>query len=373
MISEIKESQNKDTLVQRLGVFELRGLAREMGIPSPTTKKRDELVSLILENFKNGGNQEVKIQKRGRPYKKLTSLEEIISSVKEPESKGEIQYDSIIRFAQEEAPIFTTRGNSERIEGVARTTDKGVVVYALTSSAKVFVSDVYGAEKLANGDLVELTAQKTGEDTYQALSISLINGVSATSYIKPSEIIRGEEIISNREIPTDLYKIVEGRRNACLLQGDLYENNTLLAICDHAKLTKTTMVLLGTNTSYENQIFFKNFDIKYNFTTPYGTSAAVNLNKTINALNFAENCFNRGENVILVVSDLGGLLMGLDESFNEEDSLHAKETQVIAKKLLSLAGSYATGENFTLVMFYNEIDKDDKFLHGDLLRICKRS
>ena len=38
------QREGKELLVRQLGVFELRGLARELGITSPTTKKRDELI-----------------------------------------------------------------------------------------------------------------------------------------------------------------------------------------------------------------------------------------------------------------------------------------------------------------------------------------
>ena len=37
----------KDVLVRKLGIYELRGLARELGISSPTTKRRSELVDQI--------------------------------------------------------------------------------------------------------------------------------------------------------------------------------------------------------------------------------------------------------------------------------------------------------------------------------------
>ena len=371
MISEIKESQNKELLVQQLGVYELRGLARELGIPSPTTKKRDELVSLISDYFKNGAPAETKIQKRGRPYKKLTSLEEIINSVKVPENKGEIVYEGIISFAQEDFPAAVLRGDTKRIEGVVRRSDKGVVLYDLHSNAKVFVADIFGCEKLENGDVVELTAQDLGADNYQALSLSLINGISAAMY-QPFEVEHGDEVILNETIPCGSHQIVKGRRNACLISDDLYENTTFLEINDYAKLSNSTLVLLGVNTSYENQIYFKNVGVKYNFTTPYDTNPTNNLNATINGLNVAQRAFEKGENVVLVVSDLGGLLLGLDEAF-ENDGDHAKESEVIAKKLLSLAGAYSSGQNFTLVMFYNEIDKEDKFLYNDLLRICKKS
>ena len=92
----------------------------------------------------------------------------------------------------------------------------------------------------------------------------------------------------------------------------------------------------------------------------------------IDGLNLAENLFELGEDVFVVVTDLGGTLLAIDECFGCAEESHSQETKVIAKKMLSLAGAYKSGKNITLAMFYNEIDKNDKFLMSDLLRICKK-
>ena len=238
MISDFRDDQ-RQAIIERLGVFELRGLAREMGIPSPTTKKRDELVSLILQSFSRGTSQDVKVQKRGRPYKKLNSLNEIISSVAE-EPKLEICYESVLGFAQEEVPLATINGESSRIEGIARVVNNNVVVYQLNGNARVFVGDLYGVEKIENGDLVELTAQQiNAEDDFQALSISLINGVSAVSY-RREFCPHGEPVICNAPVACSDFQIIEGRRNACLIKEDLYETGYLNQLYDYCKKNRMT-------------------------------------------------------------------------------------------------------------------------------------
>ena len=370
-MGEFRDEQQREVLVQRLGVFELRGLAREMGIPSPTTKKRDELISLILQSFEKGVTQEVKVQKRGRPYKKLNSLDEIVGSVID-DNKGELSYESVIAFAQEEAPILTVVGETLRLEGVSRVSGANVTIRLLNGNGTIFVGDIYGAEKLENGDIVEVTAQRISDNNdYQALSISLINGQSAISYNR-KDVELGEEVISNQVFACGKHQLTVGRRNAILLNEDLYENGNMQQINEYCNQNGIKLVVLGINTSYENQIMLKGLNIKYNFSTPYGTNSKVNLNKTIDGLNVATNLLVNGENVLVVVTDLGGLLLGLDENFDKAGEEHSKETQLIAKKLLSLAAAYKSGIGLTLAMFYNEIDSNDKFLTTDLLRICKK-
>ena len=81
MINEKNDYVDREILVYDLGIFELRGLARKLGVPSPTTKKRDELISLILEKIKSGDVIDQTGKKKGRPFKSLSAIDEIYSSI----------------------------------------------------------------------------------------------------------------------------------------------------------------------------------------------------------------------------------------------------------------------------------------------------
>lgn len=371
MIGEIRQSDQKEIVVRGLGVYELRALARELGVPSPTTKKRDELISLILQSFENGGNKDAIQQKRGRPFKRLASLDGIVNSVAQNEQKEEVKYESVIRFAQEEKPLISTLGNVNRVEGIASKNEEKMVIYSFDGKNKAFVENLDYADKIASGDIVEISGQEiNGTEDYNAMAICTINGQIASVY-QPTDYQHGQVIISNKQIPTGAHLIFEGRRNACLTDLDLYENEAFADLVRYSEATDSKLVIIGANTSFENKIFFKQQGIKYDFTSAYDEKPAHVLRQTINALNFADATFNSGENVIIVVADMGGLLQGLDKNF-EGDS-YASETQVIAKKLVSLAGSFESGKSVTLVVFYNDLDRNDQFLQNDILRICKRS
>ena len=47
MIGETNQSKRIELEVKRLGIFELRALAREVGVQSPTTKKREETLPVF--------------------------------------------------------------------------------------------------------------------------------------------------------------------------------------------------------------------------------------------------------------------------------------------------------------------------------------
>ena len=63
--------------IQKMGIFELRTFAREMGVSSPTTLKRQQLIEAITE-ISNGEKQAVKGVTRGRKPKKVESVSNLL-------------------------------------------------------------------------------------------------------------------------------------------------------------------------------------------------------------------------------------------------------------------------------------------------------
>ena len=100
MINDVNNEKRKESMIRGLGVFELRAVARQLGVPSPTTKKREDLIALILEASRNGKYIEENMPKRGRPFKRLNVLEHITNKISPDDFKG-LDFESVIRFEQE--------------------------------------------------------------------------------------------------------------------------------------------------------------------------------------------------------------------------------------------------------------------------------
>ena len=64
----------------------------------------------------------------------------------------------------------------------------------------------------------------------------------------------------------------------------------------------------------------------------------------------------------------------LDKCFvkEEDEEGHKKPSIVVIKKIVSLGMAYKNGGNISLILGYNEKDKQDKFLSQDILKICKK-
>ena len=118
MIKE-ENKNSQELLIRELGVFELRGLAREIGITSPTTKKREELINLILEKIQDGAVIEHLEKKKGRPYKKLASIDELVNLLTDVERSEEGHTLEALTFAQTLDEInLVPDGEPKRLQGV---------------------------------------------------------------------------------------------------------------------------------------------------------------------------------------------------------------------------------------------------------------
>ena len=63
--------------LDKLGIYELRTLAREVGVYSPTTLKKNELMDQILNIVSGKEKPYVNLEKRGRPPKEMSRIGEI--------------------------------------------------------------------------------------------------------------------------------------------------------------------------------------------------------------------------------------------------------------------------------------------------------
>ena len=368
-------SREQELKVKGLGVFELRGLAREIGIKSPTTKKREELIALILEQFKNGLILEPEGKRKGRPFKKLASIDDILNSItNENKALKEdiLTYDNIITFAQD-TPVFALSlqdDNAYKFEGILRQCEKN---YAFTTKGKwvFFKEEVEYFSKLKKGDKIQVEAKPmVQEGQFVVTKILKINGINAKDYyckIIPAR----QQIISQENIPFNGTKLLVGRRNAYMFSNDLYEDSSFKSLIEYCKENNIKLVVLGINTSFENQIMFKDCEFK-NFTTIYGTTNEINFNKVIDCINYVEQLNERGHKILFFILDILEVLRLLDRCFKCIEEDYNDKTKVVLKKIMELGRAYSDGSSTTLLIGYNELDKNNEIMVNEVLRVSKR-
>lgn len=374
MIMEKKTQSSKETLVRSLGVFELRGLAREMGISSPTTKKREELISLILEKFDNGEPVENVSPRRGRPYKQLNTLSDIVGNFsREDQNFSQNSYESVLYLFQEEKPIILDYTDETGVfEGYVRSCNGDMLIFDYSQNEKVFLDK---SQNFEEGTKIKVEACRiSGSKHYGSSKILKIDGQKIEEY-KDCSFERGDEILSQDYLKVLNSKAVVGRRNVFYYEEDLFENDMLENLIKECENKKQNVLLLSLNTPYENMLKYKSLKVNFDFVSEYASNATVSFNKLVDTINYASHLSEKGQNVVIFVPDILDISRKLDEILiNEENTLmgHSQNTIIVLQKLFALGKAYENGGNITLLMGYNSTGKDDKFLTTEILRISKK-
>lgn len=378
MIGEINQSKRIELEVKRLGIFELRALAREVGVQSPTTKKREELIVNILERINNGQLDDVVVTKKGRPYKKLAMIDNILNNMTlqdnfASQSKS-LTYEDILSFAQIIPVISKIENEYGKFNGVVRKNSNNdfYMFYDLSSAQAVFLpAELKNINKVQNGDEIECNAKKINNNQFFATEIIKINGKNADNYLA-NKISLGEQIISTQTLKYSDKEVFIGRRNLVILKENFYENTNFDFLANDAVNKGYKIVYLSLNSSIEDEIKFKSLQGKI-LCSKFDDPSSQSLNKAIDCISLCENLLSRGEKVLLIIPDIINVVRALDYCFMSESKMygHALQSIIIAQKLLSLGKAYQTGPNITLMLGCAEIDKDDEFVTNQLFKICK--
>lgn len=382
-IREQKDDQ-RGNIINELGIFELRGLAREIGVPSPTTRKRDELVDLILEKLDNGVSAPTQSKTRkGRPCKTLNNLNQIMTAMTGGEetlsftsvTKRIKPYEEVITFAQE-TPVFSLLESQEsgNFEGVLRFSTKIGYFLDVVTRTKVFISlDSIKKYDLKSGDYLQVYASKmNASNQYIANNIKSINFESASKYQAVKKVDK-KPIISYDTLAYGNFKLNCGRRNILQYSNNIYEDDRFVNFAKKLIADGYKIVVLGLNMSFEDSIMLNNLDGVVKLCTNYADDVQNGLDKVVDAITLVERLSELGKKVVLFVNDIMEIVNTLELCFDNNEKImgHSAEAVVIAQKLISTAKAFDDKSEITLVLTYRNYNKDDMFLINEVFKVGK--
>ena len=110
-----KAQQDCLSLIESLGIYELRALARVFGDNSPTTLKRNDHISIVMNKIISGEDLKPIPLRQGRPYKELSNIEGILAelsqitgkdySLKSSQQRGTNRLQKVVTFRQLEDDV----------------------------------------------------------------------------------------------------------------------------------------------------------------------------------------------------------------------------------------------------------------------------
>ena len=383
MFSSVLDKNKKIELeVKKLGIFELRGLAREVGVSSPTTKKREELIDLILEKLNKGQIEDIVGSKKGRPFKKLAVVDNILSNMTVQDFGGNFSsqnkpysYEDILAFAQVMPIISNVEQQILNSCGIIRKsiTNDMFMFYDFKTNQAVFLPvELKFVDKVKNGDIVSVKAKKINNNQFFATEILSINNVEAPKYLNRS-FNKGQQIISEKVLPFANRNLFIGRRNLVELKENFYENKNFDILYKSAIEKGYKVVMLSLNSSIEDELKMQSMKDAVILSTKFNDDCDRSLNKAVDCVSLCENLVENGEKVLLIVPDMINVIRAIDCCFMEEKKMyeHAMQSIVVAQKILSLGAAYENNCDITLLVGYDQLDKNDLFLNNQLYKICK--
>lgn len=353
-------------LIQSLGIYELRAIARVFGDNSPTTSKRDDHIGFIMEKIIAGADLQPIPLRQGRPHKELSNIEGILEEISAIIGKdytlknlSNKNNDNLkdIGFKQIEEDVVRKKLFPILVKGVCL--NHGANEFYLINEDNnlpiLIQKKQFG--KLEQFDFISGTAViMNGNNDYILDSIDKVNFVGYDEY--SPKIVVGERIMPSKKINFENKEITLGQRYLIREKLASQEVSNLVSSLQKNGIKCFALVVnamfddyFALSTSNFDNIFLLNFEDK-----PSECHKKINI-----FLNCIKRLEDLGNDVAIFVQDLVSLSHILD-SFNKNSEKsyfnHTEETATTIKNIVMLAKSTTT-VNSTIFVTNDDIDNTD--------------
>lgn len=394
----MKQSYTKENLNQ-LGIFELREVARNIGVHLPTTYKKDELIEKIIQVANGFVDPFVPKTKKGRPPKSLISkksteslVESQVNSKKQYSwikgsyvEAGSKDFFSELRVGMRDVAFHAKNPNSKQEEfGILFVEPDKTGALHIGGFENISESDIAYVPE----DLIEIFQLKTGDKLKVLTFLNLdeqkvvediveINDVDVKSFKRENCFGTNRQVLSSSDLldfsgdsKLSLLNIVspigKGQRVFVHSNNSLANSRFFQTITKQSeKLNLKTIIIALDKRPEDKKLFtiesatvlFSNFD-----TTPFRQMYLTEL-----GIERAKRLCESGEDVLLVVDGLLSVLRTYDCCLEHQKDFQpfGVDAVVAIKKLLAIGGNFEGAGTITLLAGIEEgFDPDfDKLIN----------
>ncbi len=359
------------TIIEGLGIYELRALARVFGDNSPTTLKRDEHIRIIMDKIISGEELRPLPLRQGRPHKELSSIQGILEelssvtgkqySTNQNKSLGNAHLQKNIIFKQLEQDVIEKQLFPIKAKGILNKNGNGDLFFYNQYNFKYVLVGKELAENLTPFDFVEGTAVvMNNNNEYILKNIEKINFEDTKTYTKtahPYEKCNPYQTISalgsnltlgNRYRINDLTKFSDKKDEISKLVSSL-KHNSIITIAIIPNVPDEDLLDIQ-SIGFDSQILFK-----YNEKTlePYTTLFSVN--------EFLRRQQEVGKSVAVFVQDPVTLLNMVDYSLKTEQKCFMGHTEIASSIIKDLGSLVMAGKNNKSTTCFVTFDNSDLF------------
>ena len=352
--------QKSLNLIQSVGIYELRALARVFGEPSPTTLRRNEQIKYIMDVIISGEDLKPIPLRQGRPYKELSNIEGILEelseitgkdyTLKKNQEKVAKTYGKSFTFKQVEQNTVEKKLFPIKVEGVALSNpDKTLYLLNKANSMPILIKNF---DKVNEFDYISGEAVIMNESHEYILDhIETINFSDYATYApKNTEFTPTLPSASLKVGKTD---VKLGSRYT-LNQSKLSETplKTLIATL---KKNHIITIALASNVLYEDSIALSSMGFDNIFFLKFDDEPIVYDNKINMFIENIKRLQAVGCNLAVFVQDVVTISHTLDAYYKNSPKTyfnHTEESANIVKEIVMLAKCNV--ENSTTLFITNE-------------------
>lgn len=321
------------SLVESLGIYELRALARVFGDNTPTKLRREEHIVLIMNKIISGEELRPIPLRQGRPYKELSNIEGILRELSELSGhdytilgKQKTAYSTAkpISFKQVEESVLLKKQTPIPAKGfVCGGKSDNLFFYNQNNCTFTLVSDKLSGN-LSNLDFVEGQSFVMNDNNEQMLcKIDKINYVDIYGKGKPANV---DTSLLGRKYRLNFTNFIENsdKIKSLIKKYQSAGIKTIAIVPNVFDEDVATVNSLG----FDSALIFKYSDVLDN-------SASIYLS----ILDFVRTQQKMGINYAIFVQDPVSIMNNLDFIFSSEQKVfmnHAKSTVSFFKELGTL-------------------------------------
>ena len=358
-----KEQKECLSLVESLGIYELRALARVFGGNAPTTLKRNDHIHIVMDKIISGEELRPLPLKQGRPYKELSNLNGILQQLSQITGKNysvtagqNVQTKKNITFRQIEQDVFAQKLFPIKAKGFLLQNNKDEYFFFNQYNGKYVLVDKKVFNKIDQFDFVEGTAVvMNSEKEYYLTELKSINfqsydkykgkGVSASAN---SFSFDGSTLPLGKKYKFEnVSKLVDEAEKLSTLVKELHKTkvSTLAIVPNVAEDEVMSLQLVG----FDNLIY----------STVSDTAEDLYQNLAF-AIDYVRHQQELGGSVAVFVQDYVTLTNMVDYCFSANAKIFMNHTNNVAELVKEL-GSIALSKANQTVTFFTTFDNSDLF------------
>lgn len=376
-------------MLDMLGVYELRELARSIGVSSPTTKKREILCKEIIEISNGSVKVDLNTSKKGRPPKTLTKISNIVNEIIPQEVlmlQKPIAKDScsnILKVAQ--TPNLFNNFNldsSKEVIGFLNSINGHFYLKNLKNSDAFGVTTFYVPDeivenfKLREGDKI-LGCGELAENYDCGIigRILTINDIEIENWSRNDN----EFDISNFTIPnieSSIFgkQIKKGERTISFFENGEQAIMSVVSEIERMENSNEKIIFIGVELAPEILFYGKSKSNVEMFATTFYNNLDESYDAIMNAINYSMSLLKDGKSVTIFVFDVLGILTRLDQYFASQTNSylgHNISGVQIIKKLVGMGKAISNNLTITSHAIAFDSEKNNEFIKTELEKIAK--